>query len=467
MVKLKKIFNNLISPIQNPLRHIYGFLPVQIRYGKIFWETYNFLQQSQWWEKKKLDNYQMQELSKLLDHVYKNVPYYRSVFNERGLLPRDIQNFDDLKKLPHLTKDILKQNRDELLAKNFKLKDLFLAHTSGTTGKPLQFYQNSWTAQKESAFILHQWSRVGFKPGEPLVQLRGAMISGSNPIEFNPINKVLRLSPRLENKKIVHYYLEKIGQSGIKYLHGYPSAIGIFASNIKQYGFHIPFKLKAIFFASEPVYEWQKQIVKEVFACRVFSHYGLTEKVTLAGECEQSHFYHCLPQYAITEIEPGTNEIIGTSFLNYANPFIRYRTTDIALKPIYSYCDKCKRNYTPVFAGIEGRIGDFIITPQGIPISPTILTHPFKDFETIKGTQIYQKTLDHVKVSVLPWDECDSKIIEAESKQICQGLQKILGPDMKIEVEIIESVELFPSGKFKWIISEVSQNFFKEGFENN
>jgi phenylacetate-coenzyme A ligase PaaK-like adenylate-forming protein len=45
----------------------------------------------------------MQQLSKHLHHAYANVPYYRKVFDERELHPRDIQTFDDLKKLPYLT----------------------------------------------------------------------------------------------------------------------------------------------------------------------------------------------------------------------------------------------------------------------------------------------------------------------------------------------------------------------------
>ena len=46
---------------------------------------------------------------------------------------------------------------------------------------------------------------------------------------------------------------------------------------------------------------------------------------------------------------------------------------------------------------------------------------------------------------------------------LCQGLQNILGADMKIETEILGSIQLSKSGKFKWIISEVSGGFLEEG----
>jgi len=77
---------------------------------------------------------------------------------------------------------------------------------------------------------------------------------------------------------------------GAKFLHGYPSTIATFAFMIKKYDFHVLFKLKAVFFASETIYPWERKITKEIFNCRVFSHYGMAEKVVLAGECENTCF---------------------------------------------------------------------------------------------------------------------------------------------------------------------------------
>lgn len=464
-MNLKDFTKPLPHPIKQGLKYIYGAILPRVRYGKVFWQTYNFLQKSQWWSKEKLEEYQMQQLETLLKHAYENVPYYRSVFDERRLKPKDIKDFNDLKKLPYLTKNAFKQHFNELVAKNIKLKNLPMSHTSGTTGKPLQFYESSSTSQKELAFIYHQWSRIGLEPNGSLTQLRGAIIDGNRPVEYDPIRKVLRLSPRLDNKEIIRYYLEKMRRFRAKFLHGYPSTIAIFASLIKQYDFRVSFKLKAVLFASETIYSWERKITKEVFNCRVFSHYGMAEKAVLAGECENTHDYHCLPQYGITEVDTHTNEIIGTSFLNYVNPFVRYRTTDIASRSIHSSCSECGRQYFPVFPSVEGRLEDFIITPKGILVSPAVITHPFKDFKTIKDTQIVQKSLDCIKLRIAPWDNCRPKVLEDELHQLCQGLQNILGLDMKVETEIVKSIQLSKSGKFKWIISEVSKDFFEKGLK--
>ena len=462
-MNVKKIVKKFPYPIQQGIKYIYGTIPARFRYNKVFWDTYNFLQESQWWSREKLEEYQMRQLSKLLNHAYENVPYYRRVFDEKGLKPKDIQDFDDLRKLPCLTKDTFRLHFNEIVSENINRNKFPTSHTSGTTGKPLQFYENLNTCQKEFAFIYHHWSRVGVKPGSPMIQLRGAIIEDNKSIEYNPINKVLRLSPRIDSEQTVRYYLKKMQHFGAEFLHGYPSAIAIFASMIKRYGLSVSFKLNAVLFASETVYPWEKEITREVFNCRVFSHYGMTEKVVLAAECESSHHYHCLPQYGITEFDADTNEIIGTSFLNYINPFIRYKTTDIAFKPVMLGCDKCGRAYFPVFTGVEGRLEDFIITPKGVIISPAIITHPFKDFKTIKATQIFQGSLDHILLKIVPRDDFNPELSGSELQDLCEGLQRILGPDMKIETKIVESIPLTKSGKFKWIISDVSKNFFEKG----
>jgi phenylacetate-CoA ligase len=447
----KDLAKNLPYRLKQGLKYAYCAIPLPIRYGKVFRETYKFLQESQWWSKEQLEEYQLQQLSKLLQHAYENVPYYRGVFDKRGLKPKDIQDFKDLQMLPYLTKEDFKNHFKELLATNINSKNLPMSHTSGTSGKPLQFYTSRSIGQKELAFIFHQWSRVGYEPEDSRVEIRGAIIEHVNPVEFNPISKVLRLSPRVDNKETAEYYLKRIKKFKTDFVHGYPSSIASFAQFIKKYDLPVPFQLKAVLFASEAVYDWERKIVSDVFKCRVFSHYGMAEQVVLAAECEDSSYYHCLPQYGITEIDPRTHEIIGTSFLNYINPFIRYRTTDIA-HTFASRCNHCGREYYPVFEKIEGRIEDYITTSRGL-IGPAIITHPFKDLKTIKDTQIVQKSVHLIILRVVPWDIKDSVAHKTEVKQLSQNLQKILGADLQIKIEETEEIERTKSGKFKWIVS--------------
>ena len=446
--------------IKQPIKYAYSLIPYERRLGKVFWDTYNFLQESQWWSKEQLEEYQMTELEKLLKHAYENVPYYRRVFDERGLKPKDIQDFGDLKKLPYLTKDEFKKNfeKGEIIVKNINLSKLSMSHTSGTTGKPLQFYQNKDMGAKEWAFICHQWSRVGYKPGDKRIELRGA-VNKKKPIILDKLGNILRFSPIIENKEKAILYLKKMEEFGAIFLHGYPGAIASFAFLIKQYKLKVHFKLKAILFASENIYEWEREIVEEIFNCRTFSFYGSSERIVLAAECKNSKIYHCVPQYGVTEFDPQTKEVIATGFLNIVNPFIRYKMTDVALNPQFKSCQKCGRNYYPIFDGIEGRLEDFIVSPEGSLIAPAIITHPFKDLKTIKNTQIYQKSNEKIILRIVSLEDINKDLLNEEILFLSQELQKIIGEKIKIIPEVVNEIELSPSGKFKWIISDISKDF--------
>ena len=447
-------------PIKQGAKYIYGAIPPRFRFSKVFWDTYNFLQESQWWSREELEEYQMQQLEKLLNHAYNNVPYYKKVFDERGIKPEDIQDFGDLKKLSYLTKDTFRDNfnNKKIIAKNIKLSTLPMSHTSGTTGKPLQFYVDKYTEAKEWAFICHQWSRVGYKPGDKRIELRGP-VNQKNPIFYGKPSNVIRFSPIIENKEKAKLYLEKMEEFGAEFLHGYPGAIASFALLIKQYKLSINFKLEAILFASEIIYEWERKIAEEVFCCRIFSHYGCAEKVILAAECEKNQIYHCLPQYGITEFDPQTKEIIATGFINTVNPFIRYKMTDVALNPRFEPCQECSRNYYPIFDSIEGRLEDFIVSPEGTLIAPAIITHPFKDLKTIKNTQIIQKSIEKIILRIVSLENTNKDLLNKEIQFLSQELKKIIGEKIKIVSEIVNEIEFSSSGKFKWIISEISKDF--------
>jgi len=90
-------------------------LPAYSAYKK----TYTLLRQSRGWSREELAAYQAEVLSRLLDHAYENVPYYRRVFDDRGLVPADIRTPGDLTLLPFLTKEIVQANIADLKARNY------------------------------------------------------------------------------------------------------------------------------------------------------------------------------------------------------------------------------------------------------------------------------------------------------------------------------------------------------------
>ena len=66
-MSIKKLVRALPYPLERSLCSVYGAIPPRIRYGKTFRQMYAFLQDSQWWSRERLEEYQMQHLGKLTD----------------------------------------------------------------------------------------------------------------------------------------------------------------------------------------------------------------------------------------------------------------------------------------------------------------------------------------------------------------------------------------------------------------
>ena len=397
----------------------------------------------------------MHELERLLAHCYENVPYYRRVFDERDLKPADIQSLDDLNRLPYLYKEQIRKEPQAFIARNRRTAGMEQRFTTGTSGEPLQFPVDDDELDREWAFAFHQWSRVGYKPGDARAEVRGQHISGPRPYVWDPVLRALRLSPLVRERETVEFYLETIGSYGIKFLYGYPSAITNLASLVKRHGVRVDLKLAAILFASETLYPWQRTLAEEVFACRSYNFYGLAEHVVIGGECEYSHAFHCMPQYGITEVDPQTHEIAGTGFLNYVNPFIRYKTTDVAGMPVGRGCRQCGRQYYPVLPEVDGRLQDFIVTPEGTSVGHCLLTFPFKESHTIGRVQIVQEAIDRVTLRTAPVDDRDMQAFMKDMAHAIDVLQRMLGDGVSIRNEMIPPDESVGPGKLRFIVSHL------------
>ena len=78
---------------------------------------------------------QNEKIVKQVKYVYDNVPYYRDLMDKKGVKPEDIQSVDDIKKLPFLSKDDLREAYPYGLLGTDLKKCVRIQSTSGTTGK--------------------------------------------------------------------------------------------------------------------------------------------------------------------------------------------------------------------------------------------------------------------------------------------------------------------------------------------
>jgi phenylacetate-CoA ligase len=306
------------------------------------------------------------------------------VFDECRIKPEDIMTLDDLQKLPLLDKDAVRDNLEEMVARNIDRSSLSYKTTSGSTGNPLGVYQNEHTSwMHELAFHYRQWGWAGYRFGDPFVTLRGNLIPGSSAEnnkswwDYNPGNNQLILSSYDMSEENLFLYIQKINEFQPKFIQAYPSSIEILARFMKRNAIKNA-TVKAIFCASETLYPQQRKLVEEQFKCKIFASYGMTEKVAIALECEQHQGYHVGMEYGVFELldqydetikKPGIpGRVVGTGFDTFGMPLIRYVTEDVAE---YASSDcSCKRQHS-LIQDFKGRLRELIFSKSGYVVSLT------------------------------------------------------------------------------------------------
>jgi phenylacetate-coenzyme A ligase PaaK-like adenylate-forming protein len=415
-----------------------------------------FIEQSEGWSEEQLDAWQLDRLKEVVRHAYAHVPYYRHSFGGAGIEPGDVRRLDDVRLLPMLDRNDLRDHRDTLVADDVEASQRFYSTTGGSTGIPVGFYHDVGQVARDWAFRRLLWMRVGYRQGDRSVFLRGTVIPGDRLWQLDPFWSNLVMSAYHLTDDRLPVYLERMRAFRPRFLQAYPSTATILARYMIAHGEPPIDGLVAALCGSENLYDWQRTIIEDALGCRVYGWYGHSEAVCLAGECEHSTRLHIYPQYGITELvdhdsqpvtQPGRpGEIVATGLHSRAMPLIRYRTTDVAVWADGT-CTECGRPYRQ-FERIEGRLQEFIVSASGRLISMTAVNMHSPVFDNVRQFRFAQDTKGFVVLRLVPAPAFD---LERDGTQIRKELAPKLGSDMRLELELVEEIQRSRSGKFHFV----------------
>ena len=120
------------------VKHV-SFPFYQWKHGSDYLKRLKTFEHSQWWPPERLREMQWQRLRKILDHAYRNVPYYKEIFAILQASPEDFRSFDDFAKIPTLTKQTLQSRFNDMIATNIPRENLHRGITSGSSGQPTYY----------------------------------------------------------------------------------------------------------------------------------------------------------------------------------------------------------------------------------------------------------------------------------------------------------------------------------------
>ena len=441
------------SPVwlQNTALTAYGWRLRSRRYGGIHSAVLAELLREQWHDRDEIETSQLTRLNHAVAAA-RVAPLYAN----KGLPDRPLQSLEDLRTLPLVEKAELRQPRHRLVAES-QSRRLLEIHTGGTTGTPLSIYCDRAVLQRNYAFFERFRRWAGIEPGEAVATFAGRTIlpAGQERPPFwrrNAAGNAWLFSSYHLGPDTLSAYVTALTRIAPALIDSYPSNLAILARYMLDQGIS-SVRPRAIITSSETLLPSVRDLIERAFACAVFDHYGAAEMAALITQCDHGS-YHVNPEFGIVEIlrdgvpvaagERG--EIVATGFINPIMPLIRYRTGDSAVAG-GSRC-ACGRAF-PTIERLEGRMDDYLITPEGYVIGR--LDPVFKSATSILETRIVQDDVDHVRVELVP----GSGYVVEQGESIVTELQKRLGPNMRIDLELVSSLPRTTGGKLRAVVNLV------------
>ncbi len=425
-----------------------------------YWHNYHELRRSCRLSPEEIKEIQSERLRALMKHACDNVPYYHQKFEERGLTPQDINSSEDLVKLPILTRNDVRVNLDNLVARNFPKEKLRPYSTGGSTGEPLQFYipkDSSWGSA--AAYRAYEW--YGYRLGDKVAYLWGSPLDSTLQETIksrlsNFIQRTIYLNAFDMSEDKMEAFARKLIKFRPKTIIAYAAVAYFFSRFIRDNAIQ-GIKPRVVITQAEKLFDYQREMIEQTFDCEVFDFYGSREVGSMAAECPQHRGYHISSENVVLEfvrdngnpVSPGeTGKILVTDLHNYAMPFIRYENGDLGV-PTDGNCS-CGINL-PLMKSVEGRVADILVV-DGKATTTLAIPHLFKDLP-IKQYQVIQEVEGRILVKIIK----GTGYSEENTEEIHKLLRKIVGDKVNIEVIFTDSIPPSVSGKHRFFISKVTQ----------
>ncbi|WP_028561043.1 phenylacetate--CoA ligase family protein [Paenibacillus pinihumi] len=385
-------------------------------------------------------NSSVDKILQVYNHAKEHTDFYKNHFSQN----EEILTNDDFEKIPLLTKKDIRDNYTRLLTEGVTEENCIPYWTSGSTGIPVKYLRSKEEFFFNTMSLCRERKRISEKAFKgPICHFDKI----KEPLKFiynGHEKKELILSLYENNDERYKLFVSAINEFKPTILQGYASSLFEFAKYININKINMT-KIQLVENRSEHLTDGQRSEIAEAFGGTVTNMYGLAELFPIAYECKYKKMHICSDNVFLEVLsesnESDFGEIVVTSLNCKTLPLIRYRTGDIG-KIDKQECT-CGR-LEPVLTLAQGRLSDYIITPNG-RMNPVLLRRLFRYLYEDENSPIIQ--LQFIQVTIYDF------IVKAISKggattetenKIRELVLSSFPYTVSVTVEWVETLEFHP-----------------------
>ncbi len=447
------IHNNLILPVMEPERH--RGLGRRLRELERFDRLPEAAQRAE----------SAAKVTRLLNHAYDTVPYYRQTFDAAGFHPSEWTQGQNIP-VPLTDRDTLRVQQDQMVSRRYRADQLQWASTGGTTNTPVRLWRDIEGLRQKTALQFHLNRTAGYDQGDPTLLIWGA----ARDLDLNPSWKRKFYDEQVMHSfaapagqisdEIFQRFRDRLNEHKPKVLFGYGVTMARFAQYLEAHNesHHNP---KVIIVTAEAITASEREYIERVFQCRVTDQYGSRDVGMVAMSCEHHTGMHFHPAGCLTEFlyhgmsaDGPMHRVVITDLMNYGMPLIRYDTGDcVLLDDVQCPCGR----WYPRVKTVLGRALDTFVMADGTEIpglamanQMLLLTHSFRH---ITQLQVIQKDYDQVQVRYVTTGSKEET--ERELSQVSVAMQRVFKVAIRCTMVQVQEIPRAASGKLRLCISEV------------
>jgi phenylacetate-CoA ligase len=448
---LQRAYDQMPYPVQNFLTSARGWFLTRNRYASGMFSDLKELRRHEKWSAEEIGRFQLQAIQGIVDYARRYVPFYSEYPKLTFSSTKELRNY------PVLTREVVRQNSEQLISRAVPSQECIRVGTTGTTGASLRVAYSEKVARRHWAFRMRQWSWAGVEARAPRVTLFGSRVVPPERNEppfwtFNYLERQVLMSIFHLSETNAPHYIEFLRRNQGKVLEGFPSVLGILADFVLRTETTIP--MRVVFTDGEPLYPFLRENIERAFSAHAYDLYGNTEYAGLLTQCEKGQM-HAIPDYAYLEIldendrpvEPGEEGyLVWTGFINDTMPLIRYRIGDRGCWQTEQSCS-CRRNFPVVLPTIT-RDSDTLRCPDGRLFSPRALNQSLKGATALRFCQLVHERPGHLLIRGV----ASKPSAYDDLMGIQKNLQQILGPGFTVTSTLVDAPIVRAGGKIPLII---------------